>query len=151
MFNQIETKVSKVGKTEDYLNMSVKNWFDNYLSFRAIKAGIKNLVKWFPIIWKDRNFDQEYLYDILYFKLGEMQKFFESGNTYAVEADKCVEQIKECKGLLKRIMNESVMDEYWDDEKGVFILPFEEIRKLEIEEKKRFWNMMCDNIDGWWD
>jgi len=129
----------------------IRNWFDDYLRPCAIIDGISNLIKWFPLIWKDRDFDHGYLYDILYFKLGEMQKFFESGNTYAVEAGKCAEQIKECKGLLKRIMNESVMDEYWDDEKGVFILPFEEIRKLEIEEKKRFWNMMCDNIDGWWD
>lgn len=129
----------------------IRNWFDNYLSFQAIKNGTKNLIKWFPIIWKDRDFDQGFLYDILYFKLGEMQKFFESGNTYAVGADECAEQIQECRRLLKKIMDESVVDEHWDDEKCVYTLPFEEIHNLELEEKKKFWNMICDNVDRWWD
>ena len=129
----------------------IRNWFDNYLSFQAIKNGTKNLIKWFPIIWKDSNFDHGYLYDILYFKLGEMQKYFESGDTWGVGADECAEQIKECRRLLKRIMDESVMSEHWDDEKCVYALPIDEVCKFDIEEKKLFWNMMCDHIDGWWD
>lgn len=129
----------------------IRNWLDNYLSLRAIENGTKNLIKWFPIIWRDRNFDHGYLYDILYFKLGEMQKFFESGNTYAAGADEYAMQIKECRGLLKRIMDESVMDECFDDDKREYILPIDEVCKLDAEGKRKFWNMMCDNIDGWWD
>lgn len=127
----------------------LKNWLDDYLSFHTIRDGIRNLIKWFPIIWKDRNFDQGYIYDMLYFKLGEMQKFFESGNTYAVGADKCAEQIKECRRLLDHIMTEAIQDENWDGDK--FTKPLDEIAELEKEEKKVFWNMMCDCIDGWWD
>lgn len=132
------------------ISWKIRNWFDDYLRPYSIKYGISNLIKWFPLIWKDRDFDHGYLYDILYFKLGEMQKFFESDNTWSADADKYAEQIKKCRKLLYRIMNESIQDENWDFDNG-FTRPLNEIYELEKEEKKLFWNMMCDNIDGWWD
>ena len=114
-----------------------------------MKTGIKNLIKWFPLIWKDRNFDQGYLYDLIYFKLGEMQKFFESDYTYSMDAKEYAKQIKECKELLKRIINETIEDENWDGEN--FTISIEELGKLIIEERKLFWNKMFEYIDGWWD
>jgi len=127
----------------------IRNWFNNYLRPYAIMDGISNLIKWFPLIWKDRDFDHGYLYDILYFKLGEMQKFFESDNAWSADAKEYAKQIKECRKLLYRIMNESIQDENWDGDN--FTRSLNEIAELEKEEKKLFWNMMCDNIDGWWD
>ena len=131
------------------ISWKVRNFYDNYLTIRSIKDGIKNLIKWFPLIWKDRNFDQGYLYDILYFKLGEMQKFFESDNTYSMDAKEYGKQIKECKELLKRIINETIEDENWDGEN--FTISIEELGELVKQERKLFWNKMFEYIDGWWD
>jgi len=131
------------------ISWKIRNWFDDYLRPYAIIDGISNLIKWFPLIWKDRDFDHGYLYDILYFKLGEMQKFFESDNTWSADANEYAKQIKGCKELLYRIINESIQDENWDGDN--FTRPLNEIYELEKEEKKLFWNMMCDNIDDWWD
>ena len=117
--------------------------------FRLLKTGIKNLIKWFPLIYNDRDFDHGYLYDILYFKLDNMQKFFESDNTYSVDAKLYGEQIKECKELLKRIKDETIYDEYWDGED--FTVSTKEIVKLNEEEKDKFWSLMREYIDGWWD
>jgi len=133
------------------ISWKIRNWFDDYLRPYAIIDGISNLIKWFPLIWKDRDFDHGYLYDILYFKLGEMQKFFESDNTWSADAKEYAKQIKECRRLLKRIINESVIDENFNYEKCEYTIPLDEVFKLEKEEKKLFWNMICDNIDGWWD
>lgn len=127
----------------------IKNFYDNYLTIRSIKTGINNLIKWFPLIWKDRNFDQGYLYDILYFKLGEMQKFFESDYTYSMDAKEYAKQIKECKELLYRIINESIEDENWDGDN--FTISIEELGELVKQERELFWNKMCKYIDGWWD
>ncbi len=112
----------------------VKNWIDGHLSFYAIKNGIFNLIKWFPLIWKDQDFDHGYLYDILYFKLGEMQKFFESDNTYSANADQYAKQIKECRRLLERIINKSTQNENWDFNNGV-TRPLNEIYELEKEKR----------------
>ena len=129
----------------------IRNWLDNYLSFHTIRNGIRNLIKWFPVIWKDRNFDHGYLYTILEFKLDNMQKFFESDYTYSMDAKEYGKQIKECKELLIRIHNETIWDEHWDDNEARFTLSIDELSKLDKEEKELFWNKMRDNIDDWWD
>jgi len=40
--------------------------------------GIKNLWKWFPVIWKDRNFDHSYIYYIIEFKLKNQSKYIKA-------------------------------------------------------------------------
>ena len=37
--------------------------------FYSLIYGIKNCIKWFPIVWKDRNWDELYIYMLLQFKL----------------------------------------------------------------------------------
>ena len=41
--------------------------------FRDIKVGIKNLIIWFPVIWKDRWWDHYFLYVMLHKKLSLME------------------------------------------------------------------------------
>src|SRR6185295_9596120 len=33
------------------------------------KVGIKNIIKWLPIVWKDRDWGDWYIYEILKFKI----------------------------------------------------------------------------------
>ena len=40
---------------------------------RDIRVGIRNLKRWLPIIWADRDFDFRYFLDILSFKLSNMK------------------------------------------------------------------------------
>ena len=34
--------------------------------------GIKNICKWFPVIWKDRDWDDSFLFEIIKFKISKM-------------------------------------------------------------------------------
>lgn len=43
-------------------------WHGRYIP-NDIKYGIKNLIKWFPIIWVDRDWDQNFIWTVLKFKL----------------------------------------------------------------------------------
>ena len=56
----------------------LKLWweFEGKYLHRDFIEGIKNLIKWFPIIWKDRNWDHSYIYEILKFKLKKTFKPF---------------------------------------------------------------------------
>lgn len=38
-------------------------------------AGVKNLWKWFPVIWKDRNWDHTFIYEILKTKIEFQAKY----------------------------------------------------------------------------
>lgn len=56
-------------------------------------------------------------------------------------------QIKECKELLKRIMNEEVFEEY--RENNYYTIPLVEIEQKSELEKNLFWNSMRRNVEKW--
>jgi hypothetical protein len=80
---------------------------------RAFINNIKRLIKWIPIIWKDREWDQDYLYTILEFKIKNMQEFYESGqsNTCQETVDKTIRDMKEARRLINRIRNDVYLEE----------------------------------------
>lgn len=44
---------------------------------RTLRTGLTNLVRWFLIIWRDRDWDHAYLLDLLRFKLERMAEYHE--------------------------------------------------------------------------
>ena len=42
---------------------------DGRYYYKYLKQGIKNLIYWFPIIWRDRDWDSSYIFDIMKHKL----------------------------------------------------------------------------------
>lgn len=70
-------------------------------SFWSFIEGIQNLIRWFPVIWKDRDFDDYYLYAILEKKLktmGDLQHKY--GHT--VNSEDIAEQLYYASGLAHR-------------------------------------------------
>ena len=56
---------------------SIKLWWEyeaRYYHKDFIK-GIKNLWNWFPVIWKDRDHDQHFIYEVLIHKLEKQAKY----------------------------------------------------------------------------
>jgi hypothetical protein len=82
-----------------------KNLKGEECMFRKIKYGIQNLVKWFPVMWKDRDWDQRYLMEILSFKLAEMAKLHRKYGHF-VNSDKYADQLEECSFLARKIADE---------------------------------------------
>jgi len=66
--------------------------------------GIKNLVKWFRLIWSDRNYDYSFMLDILKFKLEGMASLHREHGNFHRES-----RIKICIKLIDRIQS----DFYW--------------------------------------
>jgi len=63
--------------------------------FRDFYRRIKNVLRWLPIIWKDRDYDDSYITEILIKKLEFTRDFYLSGKAYSAEADKVADEIKE--------------------------------------------------------
>lgn len=63
---------------------------------------IKNLIKWFPVIYKDRQFDHAFLLYILEFKLNLMEYYFKN-HGIALSSIKDSKRIKICKNLCRRL------------------------------------------------
>jgi hypothetical protein len=75
--------------------------------------GIKNIWNWFPTIWKDRDFDSSYIYEILIHKLEKQATYIHKyGNHVSAERD--VEKMFLCARLARIQQEELYMDEYHD-------------------------------------
>jgi len=82
---------------------------------RTFFRKIKNLWRWFPIIWKDEDFDQRYIYDILKFKLKNQAKYI-GGKDRHTRAKRDAELMNLCVRLIDKITEEYYVMEYFDYE-----------------------------------
>ena len=118
---------------------------------KGIPTGITNLIKWSPIIWNDRDFDQAYMYEMLRFKLKNMEDFFYSDRTWCIGSERRAKEIKICRILLDRIIKEEYGEFDFDDPKrnGMKYL------KNEAYMLQQDLDMLCHIIakksQDWWD
>lgn len=138
--------------------------------FRGITRGTLNIIKWMPVIWRDRDFDQEYLYIIMYEKLSNMEKFFRSEYAYTMCAVDTADEIKEAKDLLGAMINNEYIgkveistDEFINTDGGRFnvdhkntnyhkwIDEMSNAEKSEDESMKNAFKIIADKSAGWWD
>jgi len=131
-----------------------------------IKYGVLNLIKWFPVIWKNRDWDHYFIYLILNHKLKHMVKAFNSGKAMALYSKRQAKQMKRCINLLERLMadeyHENASIEYhkkwgrpkfdWveipDDEHGCSMLEIthKHVRTKEDEKQnKKEFHRICDH------
>ena len=77
------------------------------------KYGIENLIEWFPLIWADRDWDHNYLIEILRFKLSKMSKLHKDyGN--CVQSPTYAKQLKICSILCQRLLDKKYVTEEMD-------------------------------------
>lgn len=77
---------------------------------RNIKCGIKNLISWFLIIWKDRQWDHTYIYIVLRHKLNLTEQMIRRDGIH-INNKKDADKIKKCVLLLDRLLE----DEYHEN------------------------------------
>lgn len=83
--------------------------------FRNIKYGVKNLIKWFPTIWKDRDWDQVFIYTILAKKL-EFQAKYIGDRDFHTESKRDAERMNLVVRLINLQQDEFYRMEYMDYE-----------------------------------
>ena len=69
------------------------------------KRGIKNLVYWFPIIWKDRHWDSHYIFEIMMHKIKAQSKYIGKQNNHT-DAMRDAEIMMTCVRLMKLVQDE---------------------------------------------
>jgi hypothetical protein len=96
-------------KIKEFIEDAFKNYNSPLVQIKDFilydtPAGIKNLIRWFPIIWKDRNWDSYYIFIILKKKLERTEYCLRNG--HCVDGDKRADQIKTCIALLDRLIED---------------------------------------------
>jgi hypothetical protein len=87
--------------------------FEGRYYHKYLYWGIKNLWKWFPVIWKDRDWDQTHIYKILEFKL-EQQAYGIASRDIHVGAQREAEKMLLCARLCRIQIEDLYGVEYLD-------------------------------------
>ena len=112
-------------------------WFrwDAKHAHRDIAQGFRNLWKWLPIIWKDRDWDDHFIFEALKFKIENTAKYIEKNNRY-IGCERDVQTMMTCVRLIEKIQNQFYDLEHTDymDQKFSFEkIEDSDLSKLNIE------------------
>jgi len=94
-------------------------WFyKNYDKFiqtpiSSFIGGVKSLIRWLPIIWKDRNWDSHYTLEILKHKLILQREYLVTNNRFTT-VDVVNRDITLCLNLIERLQDDFYEVEYQD-------------------------------------
>ena len=80
---------------------------------KYFKQGIKNLWYWFPIIWKDRNWDDHYIFEVLKHKLKAQAKYI-GDRDFHTRAQLDAKRMRLCVKLIQLVQDETYTMEYMD-------------------------------------
>lgn len=86
---------------------------------RDIGQGFKNLWRWFPIIWKDRDWDDHFIFEALKFKIAKTSEYISSKQRYVGWEDD-VRYMNICVKLIDKIQDNWYGTEYLEYEDSKF-------------------------------
>ena len=97
---------------------------------------IHNLYRWFPIIWKDQDWDHYYIFEVLKFKLKNQAEYISNrGNHLSAKHD--AEIMMLCVRLIEKVQDEYYGCEYQDyckiDIKFIDSKSYPDMHEIEVE------------------
>ena len=90
-------------------------WWDNEGRYyhKMFRTGVQNLIYWFPIIWKDRNWDSHYIFEIMMHKIKAQSEYIGSRDIHT-RAKRDAEIMMTCVRLMKKVQDDFYSSEYFD-------------------------------------
>jgi hypothetical protein len=89
-------------------------WWKNIgWMFKDFYRSINNVIRWFPIIWKDRDWDDSFIFTILKTKL-KFQAEYISKRDFHTRAKRDAEIMNLCIRLIEKVREEYYSMEYYD-------------------------------------
>lgn len=106
---------------------------------KYFKQGVKNIIYWFPIIWKDRNWDGHYIFEILQHKL-KAQADYIGRRDFHTRAQLDAKRMRLCVKLIKKVQEEEYTMEYMDYHKDrVWFTPCKDREGSSLYNSEEVW------------
>lgn len=108
------------------------------VSFKSFLESVKRVIKWIPVIWKDRDWDEHYLIKIMQFKLQQMAELhMKEGVT--VNRFETAEEILHAIHLLELTMMEDLHDDKMNE------------AELQMKRREEALKYIGEYMSSWWD
>ena len=140
------------------MNKEYNNWYwklyrwflwDVKYVHKTVWIGIKNLWKWFPIIWKDRDWDYYYIYQVLKFKLEKQAKHLGEKNWHE-SSKRDAEVMMTCVRLINKLQNEEYYEPYYDSEPMNNKMMYE-CQAQHNKARRLLFHILNERIEAFWD
>ena len=116
--------------------LSARIWRNTNWRIRDLLTSCNNIIKWAPTIWKDRDWDDGFIFDILQKKIEFQRKEIIYANRHT-QVDRDNRDMTIVLNLIERVKEEYYNTEYLDYEESKFrfedIEEREDLKRLEIE------------------
>ena len=90
---------------------------------RGFFTSVGNLIKWFPVIWKDRDWDDHYIFEVFKFKLEKQAKYIKEKG-FHTNSDLDAKRMMLCVKLMEKVQEDFYTMEYMDyEDKDFFFVP----------------------------
>jgi hypothetical protein len=81
---------------------------------------LKNLIRWFPIIWKDSDYDYRFIFEILKTKLKHQAEYIGKHGSH-LSAERDAEKMMLCVRLIQRVQDEYYQAEFMDYHESEYV------------------------------
>lgn len=116
--------------------LSARIWRNINWRIRQFLTSCNNIIKWAPTIWKDRDWDDGFIFDILQKKIEFQRKEIIYANRHT-QVDRDNRDMTIVLNLIERVKEEYYNTEYLDYEKSKFrfedVEEREDLKRLEID------------------
>ena len=93
------------------MNKLKKLWTSICVEWWVFRKGVENIIAYAPIIWRDRDFDSNYLLELMEFKFRRMADSFDKYGHHE-NSEKDVAELKECAAICYRIREETHEEDF---------------------------------------
>jgi len=124
----------------------IKLWwkFEGTYWYRDCKQGLKNLWYWLPVIWKDRDWDTHFIYEVMKHKLKAQAKYI-GDRDFHTRAQIDAKRMRICVKLIQACQDEPYSSEYMDYAKErVWFTPCEDREGSSLYNSEEVWEKYDD-------
>lgn len=111
---------------------------------------IKNIIRWVPVLWKDKDWDHYDIFEILKTKL-KFQSEYIRKKGYHESAEYDADRMDLCIKLIDRVQNEYYIDEMLKKEASYSDENIDKAINQHNKAKRILFKLLEQNIESWWD
>jgi len=124
--------------------------------FHKLYHNIQSLIYWFPVIWRDRDFDYQFTLVIMEHSLRRLYKFLSGPSAVAMQHKSHMQHLHVCLLLLER-MKGSYIDKVRKTEPRHIVgnlyadWNLDDVEYLEEQDWQYLWELLSKYMRTWWD
>ena len=111
---------------------------------------IRKVLRWIPILWKDRDWDYYFIYEILKQKLIDTEAYIRKDGLHVFN-EHDADNIKTAIEMIEKVQTEYHLDKYMSEATEWTNEGINKATKDHNKAKRELFKYLNNNIEKWWD